>query len=117
MHLLTTTQKNCLAKYFSPGENPLGRTWPCDPSSDSKGYWTMEVLAGSTGSYSSTDFKLKFKHVADVLYHGSEYKASFEAQGSFKVGDNLKGTCGGSGVCSWGLPAEKSPFAIKPTKL
>jgi hypothetical protein len=77
----------------------------------------MQVLAGSSGSYSSGDFSLKFTHVADVLYHGAQYTASYEAQGHFAVGDNLKGQCGSSGVCSWGLSAEKKPFPIKPTKL
>lgn len=77
----------------------------------------MEVLAGSSGSYSSNNFGLKFRHVADVLYQGSQYTASFEAQGTFEVGKNLKGTCGGSGVCSWGLPEDQRPFHVTPKKL
>lgn len=76
----------------------------------------MQVLAGSNG-YSSTDFKLKFLHVADVLYQGSEYTASYQGTGSFKVGDNLAGVCGGSGVCSWGLVQGKAPVKIKVTKV
>ncbi|KAJ4369166.1 hypothetical protein N0V83_006250 [Neocucurbitaria cava] len=76
---------NCKAEWFS-GENPLGRTWPCDAVED--GYWTMTVLEGTAG-FSSTDFKLKFAHVPDVLYEGGRYTATYEATGSFKVGDNL----------------------------
>ncbi|KAF2036374.1 cell death in tomato 1 [Setomelanomma holmii] len=105
---------NCVAKYFSKGENPIGRTWPCDPTS--QGYWTMQVLPGSSGSYSSTDFKLKFTHVADVLYLGSEYTASFVAEGGFEVGDNMSGTCGSSGRCAWGLKQEDVPVLIAPVK-
>jgi hypothetical protein len=55
--------------------------------------------------------------VADVLYQGSEYKATYEATGHFAVGDNLKGTCGGSGVCNWSLGDDKKPFLITPKKV
>ncbi|KAF1917047.1 cell death in tomato 1 [Ampelomyces quisqualis] len=107
---------NCIAKYFTKNrESPLGRTWPCD--SIEGGYWTMEVLAGSLGSYSPNNFKLKFRHVADLIYQGAQYTTSFEAEGSFEVGKNLKGTCGGSGVCSWGLPEGQRPFHITPGKV
>jgi hypothetical protein len=112
---LTKPFKNCVAKYFIKGENPLARTWPCDATTS--GYWTMQVLAGSSGQYSSEDFNLKFTHVADVLYQGSEYTATYEATGHFAVGDNLAGTCGGSGVCNWGLTAPKNPVLIKPGKV
>lgn len=106
--------QNCQAKWFTKGESPLGRTWPCDPVEG--GYWTVTVLEGTNG-FSTTDFKLKFNHVADVLYQGSKYTASFTAEGSFKVGDNLAGQCGGSGVCGWGLAPGKNPVLITPTKL
>jgi hypothetical protein len=76
----------------------------------------MNVLEGSNG-FASGDFNLKFTHVADVLYQGAGYKATYEAEGHFAVGQNLAGTCGGSGVCSWGLKAESKPFAIIPTKV
>jgi hypothetical protein len=110
-----TCHQNCVAKYFTKGENPTGRTWPCDATE--KGYWTMQVLPGSSGSYASGDFSLKFTHVADVLYLGSQYTASYVAEGQFKVGDNLSGTCGGSGVCSWGLAVGKNPVLIAPSKV
>ncbi|KAF2829843.1 hypothetical protein CC86DRAFT_464343 [Ophiobolus disseminans] len=107
---------NCVAKYFSKGgETPLGRTWPCDPVED--GYWTMKVLAGSSGSYSSTNFNLKFTHVADLVYQGSQYTASFEGEGHFEVGNQLAGTCGGSGVCGWGLAPGKNPVLVKANKI
>lgn len=76
----------------------------------------MTVLEGDEG-FSPTNFKLKFKHVADVLYQGSQYTASYEAEGAFKVGDQLGGSCGGSGVCGWGLAPGKNPVLLAPTKL
>jgi hypothetical protein len=76
----------------------------------------MNVLEGSNG-FATGDFNLKFTHVADVLYQGKEYKATFEAEGHFAVGENLSGSCGSSGVCSWGLKAENTPFEITPTKV
>jgi hypothetical protein len=112
---LINTMQNCVAKYFTKGENPLGRTWPCDPTTS--GYWTMTVLAGSSEKFASNNLNLKFAHVADVLYRGSQYTAKYEAEGHFAVGDNLSGSCGGSGVCSWGLKAGNTPFAIKPAKV
>jgi hypothetical protein len=77
----------------------------------------MTVLPGSAGKYLSSDFDLKFTHVADLIYQGKQYTASYEAEGRFTVGQNLRGTCGGSGVCSWGLQEEKKPFAIKAKKV
>ncbi|KAH7359876.1 cell death in tomato 1 [Pyrenochaeta sp. MPI-SDFR-AT-0127] len=103
---------NCQAKWFR-GENPLGRTWSCDPVEG--GYWTLTVLEGSNG-FSTTDFKLKFAHVADVLYQGSRYTATYIAESNFKVGDQLAGQCGGSGACGWGLAPGKNPVLIAPTK-
>jgi hypothetical protein len=77
----------------------------------------MAVLPGSEGTYSSEDFTLKFTHVVDFINQGNEYTGKYEAQGSFKVGDNMRGVCGASGVCSWGLKDENKPFAIKAKKI
>ncbi|KAL6710807.1 hypothetical protein ACN47E_007864 [Coniothyrium glycines] len=105
---------NCKAQWFR-GENPLGRTWPCDAVSD--GYWVMNVLAGEDGTFSTTNFNLKFTHKADLINFGSEYNATFEATGNFGVGKNMGGSCGASGVCGWGLKEENKPFAITPKQV
>ncbi|KAG9185469.1 hypothetical protein G6011_08013 [Alternaria panax] len=105
---------NCIAKWYTRGESPLDRTWPCDATP--KGYWVMNVLAGS-GSFAAGNFNLKFTHVADVLYLGQQYTASFEAEGHFAVGENLAGSCGSSGVCTWSLKDESTPFEIAVTKI
>jgi hypothetical protein len=76
----------------------------------------MNVLAGASG-FSTSDFNLKFTHKADVLYQGSEYNATFEATGNFGVGKNMAGTCGGSGVCGWGLKPESKPVLIEPKQV
>ena len=74
----------------------------------------MNVLEGSDG-FSKSDFNLKFTHVADVKYRAQQFKASFEAEGHFVVGENLSGSCGGSGICNWGL--KEKPFLIAATKI
>ncbi|KAH7398856.1 hypothetical protein DE146DRAFT_736318 [Phaeosphaeria sp. MPI-PUGE-AT-0046c] len=105
---------NCIAQYFRT-ESPLGRTWPCDITSD--GYWTMTVLAGPDGNFSARNFALKFTHVADKLYRGARFTASYEAIGNFKIGDNLAGLCGGGGACNWALQSSDIPFKIKPKQV
>jgi hypothetical protein len=77
----------------------------------------MNVLAGSSAGFGSSNFGLRFTHVVDLLYQGSEYTASYEAEGHFEVGDNLAGVCGGSGVCSWGLKEGSNPVEVVPTRL
>ncbi|KAF1943127.1 cell death in tomato 1 [Clathrospora elynae] len=105
---------NCKAQWFIKNEEtPLGRTWPCDPAAN--GYWVMRVLDGGNG-FGTGVFNLTFTHVLDVLYLGEEYTASYVATGHFEVGKNMAGTCGGSGVCNWGLKPENNPFPITPKK-
>lgn len=76
----------------------------------------MKVQPGTNG-FGSGDFNLTFLHVPDTIYHGAEYKATFEATGHFEVGKNMAGTCGASGVCSWGLKADSKPVKITPRKV
>ncbi|KAF2740958.1 hypothetical protein EJ04DRAFT_111426 [Polyplosphaeria fusca] len=101
---------NCQAKWLM-GTSPLDHAWPCDPSGD--GWWIMEVVKGDNGDFSTTNFGLKFTRVAEVLYQGSRYSKKFEGTAQLKVGDNMSGTCGGSGVCSWGLKAESKPLLVE----
>jgi hypothetical protein len=77
----------------------------------------MNVLPGSSAGFGSGNFNLKFTHVVDLLYQGSEYKVSYEAEGHFEVGVNLAGVCGGSGVCNWGLREGSNPVGIAPVEL
>jgi len=102
---------NCEAKWLT-GTEPTNHFWPCDASGEGDGYWFMEVVAGANG-FSSTNFDLKFTRVAQTLYRGSSYTKKFEGEGHFEIGQNLGGSCGGSGVCFWGLKPENSPFPVQ----
>ncbi|KNG50173.1 cell death in tomato 1 [Stemphylium lycopersici] len=105
---------NCVARWYTGGDSPVGRTWPCDSVSD--GYWLMTVLEG-TDNYISENFSLRFTHVAVGPYMDSAYRKSFEAEGHFEVGQNLRGLCGGSGACSWSLKEENNPTEITPSQV
>ena len=104
---------NCQAKWLT-GTSPTGHSWPCDPTG--QGYWVLELLPGTSG-FSTTNFDVKLTRVADRLYQGSQFKKTYQGQGHFEVGDNLAGTCGGSGVCSWGLKADHNPFPIQQAQI
>jgi hypothetical protein len=101
---------NCQAKWLS-GETPFGRSWPCDLAAETSGYWTVKIVAKN--DFSVNNFDAVFTRVAEVLYQGAAYKKVFEAQAHFAVGENLGGTCGGSGVCSWGLKSELVPYKVQ----
>lgn len=76
----------------------------------------MKLLAGDgeDGSAGTTNFGLEFKLVDNVTVLNEVYTRTFTGEGHFKVGDNLSGTCGGSGVCNWGLNTK--PFLITQTE-
>jgi hypothetical protein len=108
---------NCQAKWFTADDTtePTNHIWPCDPSGEGDGYWTLEVV--DTPGWSTTNLDLKFTRVADTIYRGSEYKKTFTATGHFEIGKNLGGQCGSSGVCYWGLKAGSNPVSIQPTEV
>ncbi|KAK4139080.1 uncharacterized protein C8A04DRAFT_41000 [Dichotomopilus funicola] len=71
--------------------------------------WSLRILEANNGNPSSptTNFRLEFtqnKGAEGGVFVGTE---------SFHVGDNMSGVCGGSGVCSWGLKAERVPVLVK----
>lgn len=103
---------NCTAKWIR-GSSPLNHSWPCDASGD--GYWVMEFV--DNGEFQYTNFDVKFTRVAETIYLGSAYKKTFVGTGHFEVGKNMAGSCGGSGVCSWGLKPENSPTAIQQSEV
>jgi len=102
---------NCKAMWYA-GESPVGRTWPCDASDGSQGWWLMHVVDDS-GAASTEDFKLTFTHQLQTMSAGSILSATYEATGTFAVGGTMSGSCGGSGVCGWSL---KQPLNITPKK-
>ncbi|KAK4149536.1 hypothetical protein C8A00DRAFT_46867 [Chaetomidium leptoderma] len=70
------------------------------------GQWRF-VMLESEGEHSSptTDFRLRFE-----LQRGEETYVGTE---KFVVGENLWGLCSASGVCSFGLKEEQTPFPVK----
>lgn len=106
---------NCQAEWLI--ESPLGRAWPCESPSYEDGYWYMRVLEGDGGEFSSTNFKLEFTHVINKLVTGQQFTATIRGEQLFKVGTNMAGSCGGSGVCGWALKPESKPQLITPAKV
>ncbi|KAF2130980.1 hypothetical protein P153DRAFT_287827 [Dothidotthia symphoricarpi CBS 119687] len=104
---------DCKAEWFI--DSPVGRAWPCKSSSYATGYWYMHVLEGDDGQFSPSNFKLQFTHMLNLVVYGQQFRATIRGQTLFKVGVNMGGTCGGSGVCGWGLKAESKPQLITPT--
>ncbi|CAG8981878.1 hypothetical protein HYALB_00014009 [Hymenoscyphus albidus] len=105
---------NCSAQWLSRDDIPLGVEIPCTPIRF--GHWTMKLLPGDgeTGTGATTNFGLEFKLVDNVTVLGMVYTRTFTGEGKFKVGDNLSGNCGGSGVCNWGLTTR--PYLMTQTE-
>jgi hypothetical protein len=51
----------------------------------------------------------------DVRVLNTPYHREFSGKDQFKVGVNLSGQCGGSGVCNWALTTK--PYAIKQKEI
>lgn len=52
--------------------------------------------------------------VDHVRIPGNEVTKAFTGGDHFKVGDNMSGTCGGSGVCNWSV--KTTPYDIDQTQ-
>ncbi|KAF2463800.1 cell death in tomato 1 [Lindgomyces ingoldianus] len=91
---------NCSAQWLTQDDVPWGIEQPC--TDIDYGYWTMTMVEGS-GEGATEDFGLEFKLVDKVTVLNTVYTRIFTGSGTFKVGDNLSGQCGGSGQCNWAL--------------
>ncbi|KAF2787451.1 hypothetical protein K505DRAFT_421767 [Melanomma pulvis-pyrius CBS 109.77] len=102
---------NCSAQWLTEADVPWNVAQPC--TAIDYGTWTMTMVPGSgdAGTGATTDFGLVFKLVDSVRVLNQQYTRTFKGKGQFKVGTNLSGQCGGSGVCNWGLTT--TPYAIK----
>lgn len=57
----------------------------------------------------TTNFRLRFELEKEVCqYVGTE---------KFVVGENMSGICGASGVCSFGLKEENTPFLVRQQRV
>ncbi|KAI0138051.1 hypothetical protein F4776DRAFT_663183 [Hypoxylon sp. NC0597] len=115
---------NCTVQWVWYEEEPYGRTVECDaaevePSgsgSSSISKWTIEILKANSSYPSPTeDMNVKFTLATNVTVDGNEYYKVLEGTQHFNVGGNMRGVCGGSGVCSWALKEENTPALIQPT--
>ncbi|KAL7621328.1 hypothetical protein AAE478_008649 [Parahypoxylon ruwenzoriense] len=113
---------NCTAEWEFAEEQPFGRTYDCvtvSPvsSSGSVSTWSLEIQEGGgdwvspTGNFNAT-FTLKTNLTTP---DGDSYYKVLVGTQHFAVGDNMRGSCGGSGVCSWYLMEESNPVLIQPT--
>ena len=81
------------------------------------GSWTFEMLNDGVESPIATqNFNLWFKQARKLRTPGGNYSIEFEGTGQFRIGENMEGICGGSGVCSFSLKNEAKPFSINQTR-
>lgn len=59
----------------------------------------MTLTQGTT----QAEFAVKIKETKEMTVFQTRYVRVFEAEKTFKVGDNLLEVCGGSGVCGFQL--------------
>ncbi|KAL2129470.1 hypothetical protein VTI74DRAFT_7772 [Chaetomium olivicolor] len=98
----------CVGKWTFE-EPPYGKINDC--SDVPGGQWTFVMLESDGQNPSpTTDFKLRFdlKKKKKVRFVGVE---------KFVVGENLSGLCSASGVCSFGLKEEKTPFPVQQARV
>ncbi|KAF2713504.1 hypothetical protein K504DRAFT_487897 [Pleomassaria siparia CBS 279.74] len=106
---------SCSAQWLTEADVPYNVVLPC--TSTEYGTWTMEVLPGdgADGYGATKDFGLQFKLVDKASISNKNYTRTFTGKGTFKVGTNLSGQCGGSGTCNWGLTT--TPYEIKQSEI
>lgn len=111
--------------------NPRDGGWvnTCEPPAGDggplQGKWTFRVVNGTAGGGVTTDFGLVVAlEEAVVLGNGGIVAVRFEGEAQFRVGragssgggedgTNMGGSCGGSGVCNWGLRGEMAPVEVR----
>ncbi|KAI0100802.1 hypothetical protein GGR51DRAFT_531740 [Nemania sp. FL0031] len=79
--------------------------------------WTVELLEADTDPSSTTNFELRWRAAANPEASTDSSTEIWTGVGKFQVGDNLQGTCAGSGFCSWYLKPTNTPFPINVTSV
>ncbi|KAI0139348.1 hypothetical protein GGR57DRAFT_496201 [Xylariaceae sp. FL1272] len=103
---------DCKATWQYP-DLPYNKSFDCvlADGTVSSWSWSMEpIQANSTSASSTTNFVLAFQAISNTATSGESIV--WAGTQSFAVGDNLQGTCAGSGFCSWALKPEKTPVLI-----
>ncbi|KAI6088458.1 hypothetical protein F4821DRAFT_89311 [Hypoxylon rubiginosum] len=115
------SEANCTVEWAWADAQPYGAVHECTtapPAEASSSKWTVEILESDPGAYAPTeklDVKFTLTLTSSSDRDGEAYSKVLVATQHFEVGDNMRGTCGGSGVCSWGLNEELTPLSIQPT--
>ncbi|KAK6952105.1 hypothetical protein Daesc_006636 [Daldinia eschscholtzii] len=96
---------NCIVEWTWYVDEPYGRTVDCTTGgnqtvlSDSTSKWTIEILEADSDHPSPTeDFDVKFTLTTNLTTNGEDYYKVFAGTQHFAIGENMRGTCGGSGV-------------------
>ncbi|KAI0885942.1 uncharacterized protein GGS22DRAFT_121685 [Annulohypoxylon maeteangense] len=113
---------NCTVNWVYAGDYPYGHVFICnttdteESSSSSTSKWTIEVLeANVTSPSATTNMDVRFTLTTNLTVDGDEYYKVLVGTQHFQVGENMRGSCGGSGVCSWTLRDESVPVLVQPT--
>lgn len=112
---------NCSAQWSSTfSVSAWNRTINCTDQSFQFGYWSFEILYpetnGTVYNYASAtehfDLRIRLTDTTNPANDRYFWRQSFEGRVGLEVGGNMGGTCGGSGVCSWGLKGDKTPLEV-----
>lgn len=96
-------------------DTPFDRVLNC--TDIAHGYWTFEMLTEGVESPSPTqNFDVRFTQVRNLRVPGGNYTQTWVGKASFRIGENMEGLCGASGVCSFGLKAEAQPVLVDQTR-
>ncbi|KAK3944381.1 hypothetical protein QBC46DRAFT_252359 [Diplogelasinospora grovesii] len=106
---------NCSVRWLTATDNPYG--WINTCTDIYFGKWTVEVLKRNDTDWPSAteNFLLGFTLTEAVILNSGTISKTWAGTGAFAVGENLGGSCGGSGVCNWGLEDEKRPVLVNQT--
>ncbi|KAK0704415.1 hypothetical protein B0H67DRAFT_497478 [Lasiosphaeris hirsuta] len=99
---------NCTLKWLAyGGEQPYGRATPC--TAIGHGRWTVEMVRANHSGYGgsgTTDFVVGLRLEESIILNEGAVSLVFGGAQGFWLSTedgNLFGSCGGSGVCNWGL--------------
>ncbi|KAI0009537.1 hypothetical protein F4779DRAFT_369665 [Xylariaceae sp. FL0662B] len=116
---------NCTVDWVWGDEKPYSLIYECATtvtataeadSSRSSSKWTIEILEADSGYFSPTEnIAVKFTLTNNLTIDGDEFYKVLVGIQHFEVGENMRGSCGGSGVCSWELREEDNPVLVQPT--
>ena len=110
--IFTPTTAVCNATYVGDAP-PWGQSLNC--SATSYGYWAFEMLQPAENPSATTNFDVRFTHVSNVTVIGKVFTKVYVAREHFEVGKNLAGLCSASGVCSFGLKEDETPYLVNQT--